>query len=418
MKKIKIIALISIVVISLAALAYKIYYNIEKSQPVIIDPPKSDESKKVQLKVVNNTLEVDLRANIIVKKDSVTGLDFEYYSEGYSYAKQLGSSKIPELKLLNATQNTIDMIHLNYKDLSVYFVVPDMGKPNSKKYSFYSVKLKDNSVKKICSTENPASNIYFSSNMDYLAFSYKHKAVDNLWNLMLIDTKTNMLIVNDNNYLNTKKLIGSRDNLKFNFGYQSLGWYTSNVLKLNEVSTIKIEPFNTINQKEIYYDVVQNIFVNKDLTPVEDTSKVLTDPKTSKEKTNQNVSSVETRKVRGETVSVIEEFLGNVNQGQYQKAYDTMDEEFWLNAFGFKSSEPIRKKEIDLQSFSAMYGSILNSTKLKNIVSEKITDDTSEVRFNQLFFSNDQTVVEYHLVMVLKKRSDGWKVHELKDAKE
>ena len=116
-----------------------------------------------------------------------------------------------------------------------------------------------------------------------------------------------------------------------------------------------------------------------------------------------------------EPVKTIRSFYTCLSTGQYSKAYNLLDDKFTVNIFKQFGIDELSKAEININDFS-QYGVFFQTAKIKNIVAENTSADTSTIYFNQMITLEQGDQIQ-PLVVTLKKTASSWKIAAVADGK-
>ena len=341
-----------------------------------------------EIKVINNSPEYDLAANLCKAADGREWLKLEYYSDGIRTTAEFGTDKIPEV-------SGIDAAYLNVKYSRVYLVLKEKeDTAGFAKTTVYSCGLKEGTSQKLYENTGKFTSMYFTKNLKYLGFSYFDSPASSVFQeeslISVTRCDNDQFMVKDSR---TPKgdLIGASANQKDVRSYEFLSWHSNTTAKLREAG------------KELFYDVEKNIFVNADGTPVAADK----DPGENEEKQSDS-----------EPLKVLKDFYTFLSSEEsYPKALDLLSEDFKLELGILKQFgvDELGKKDIDLESAS-MYSSILRMASLERIVKEETSGDASTIYFYQLLSMGEGEPARFPIAAHLKKSDGKWKILDAREA--
>ncbi|MCX7708567.1 MAG: hypothetical protein N2484_01830 [Clostridia bacterium] len=388
----------------------------EEKNPDLTEPAVSEKKeeniKSEEIAVANNTPEYDMKAFLCQLNSGEVFMKLEYYVNGESLTRQVNAETVPQLKdvFSKREKNTsnpqafgIQSVYLNPKLHKAYFIASDKPIMESAEITLYGMDLKEGSVNKLFSQIGKFSDFKFSKDMKYLAFSYVESALSSQYPrrtlLQVLECSKDKFAVNGNKDAKGN-LIGNNTDQKMVYHYSLMSWQSNNTLKIKET----VFPKNSDTgekSRELLYDIEKNLLTNMDGSPA-------IAGQTAGNKDGQAA------KADSEPVKALKGFYTNLSSGQYTKAYDLLDDKFQLNAFKLMGVAELSKKDIDVESFSA-YGSFFKTAKIESVVHDKMSGNTANVYFYQVFSISEGNEVKQALVATLKKTAKGWKIAAVGD---
>ncbi|MDP4094371.1 MAG: hypothetical protein Q8920_13530 [Bacillota bacterium] len=366
------------------------------------DQTKADASatiEKTEIPVDNNSLEYDLKVNIHENGKKQTFLAFEYYNDNNDVLREFDDKQLPEImeifeKSKDLTDDSkgyrVKSVHLDRKYSKAYVVIEGAVEGGSVETSIYSYSLTNLTINRIFSGKGSFTDPGFSKDESYMAFSLSSDSPSKNTCLYILKCENDEFVVSQNKTKAGQPIGKPKTAAQAEYGF--ISWYANTIAKLRQISG---NSSGSGNSGDVLYDIVNDIFLNPDGSL----------PSTVNGASGQNIKE-------SDSVKVLRSFYSNLSTGQYDKAYDLLDNRFTLNAFKkqFGTIE-LDKADIGISDFQT-YGMFFSSGRIRNIVKEKVTGNTSTIYYYQVV-SLEQGDQEQAIVATLKKTSKGWKVSML-----
>jgi len=369
--------------------------------------PEPDTAlEKKDIDVLNNSLQYDLKATLFENNRKETYLKFDYYNDGLNVSREFDAQSIPELSGVfeksrelpaGSKGYAIRPVYLDGKYSKAYFIFEGAPDGNETGTAVYSFDLKKIAINRLFAETGLFSDLSFTKDGRYAAFGYTSAKAKGVSFLQVVDCKEDLLAVSKN--LNIKgKPIGQAAGLKQTGGYSFVSWNTNSVAKLKGV--FRDANSGTPVQKDMFYDIENDAFLNPDGTP-------LSAGTGAKGRDTQQAAK------DSEPVKALKSFYAYLSSGQYDKAYDLLDDRFRLNVLKQFGIDELSKSDINVQEFS-QYGVFLRAAKIKNIVGEKTEGNTSHIYYYQALSLDDGDKVQ-PIAVTMNKSAKGWRIAAVND---
>ncbi len=351
--------------------------------------------------VLNNSQEIDLSAKLCENSSKETSLEFKFKSNGLYINKEIGSDKIPELegtleKRHAETGSAVKNVRLNSRYAKAYIAVEGGIYGTDADSAVYIYNLKDFSLTKLASGMGYFSDMAFSGDSNYAAFTYSAGYDEKNSFLQVADCRTDRLKVDRSKY-EDGTFLGNQTGLKYSYAF--VKWFTPSILELSE-GCYENDAAGSEKHLSVLYNIEKNNFVNPDGSVTEE---------------NGVAGSPGGLLASGSgPVKAIKTFYEYLSKDQYTKAYDLLDDAFRLDASKGFGISGLKKSDIKAGEFQ-VYGSILKMTELDDIVSEKTARDTSEIYFYITLSPGKGSDARKPMKASLKKSDEGWKIVSVND---
>ncbi len=246
--------------------------DISQKNPLTQDNPnngilayKSEITRKVGIKVLNNFPELELQASLLENINGEVTIDISYKIEGKKVKKTIDTTKIPEIRNLLRFREKykrgfeIDDILVNNQVGKLYFYVRGREDNLLTQTSLYTYNLKNSMAHKLYYDIGDFSDFHLSPDGKYIAFAY----LNNLENqkeskndkVVIIRCEDNKIILNGDRDVNGK-IIGQDSGL-YIYKYDFVKWQNSENCLLKQISEIK-DGSRKRQEQNVYYNVVEN----------------------------------------------------------------------------------------------------------------------------------------------------------------
>jgi hypothetical protein len=368
--------------------------------------------KKETIKIENNSTGYDVNATLNEDSSKATFIKLEYYLAGESRSSTFDSKAVPELadifsKRANDTAKKdayrIRNAYLNIKLAKVYLVI--YGKQYSKtiQTTLYVINLTDSSIKKIFSNNGKYGSMFFNKNGKYMAYNYDDPLESSILQentlFEVLDCSKDKLVVKNSRSSNGKR-IGPNVYPNSVFDFTLLVWNNENTVKLLQKTVLKDKNGKKI-EKQVFYNIPKNQFVNADGNAVNTTS--------------QTVSTNTTKESDAlKTLKTCYTYLKS--EKDYTKAMTMLDDKFSLKMGILKSFgiEELVKSDLDIENAS-VYRDIFKSASFDTFVKEEIKDGNVTVYYYQRMGSDPSKQVRFPMCARIVKSDKGWKILSLQD---
>lgn len=370
-----------------------------------------------ELKVINNSPEYDLRASVYKNSEKEAFLKFEYYYEGAGVEKLLGMEAVPELGSVVIQgdgqevqgDKKVKTVYLNVKFSKAYFIIEAASTSGFPETTLYVLNLKDQNVKKLFSHKGKFTDMFFTKNGKYIGCSYFDSPASSIFQerslLEIVDCEKDEWIVTGSRDAEGNRIGTGRDP-QLVYDYAFLSWHSNNTARLKETAFSKKDSTDKIKGQEVLYDVVKNIFLNPDGSPVTEGN--------SKPKPEETAVIAESEAVK--TFKTFYQYLGDGKQ--YDNAMALLDDEFKLQLEILKQFgvDELGKKDISAEGV-ALYAELLKAARLDSIVKEETTSAVSTIYYYQILSTGQGAEEKQPMIAQLKKVDNQWRLFSVKDGK-
>ncbi len=373
---------------------------------------------EIPVRINNNSAEYDLKAILYANKSNETFLSLEYYVDGKSVKKDIGSSEMPEIEALLQKRSAssasggygVNAIDLNRELAKAYITIE--GRPfndNCVETAIYSYDLRDSRLNRIFAEIGNFSDILFNKDSTLMAFSYKDSSVSSKHQenslVQILDMETDELIVTDSRNTDGAR-IGNDLDTELVYDYTVKSWFSDTAIILLRQSWSAsgsgegTEPVG----KDVIYDVTGNVFINEDGSVMEDNAK----PSPAPTPTPADTAQVKTLKLF---------YSYSSSMDNYSKAMNLLDDSFTIELSILRPFGVDKLTKADLTPESVSYfKDLLKTAKLEKIVKEdNSVKDISTISYYQTFSLEEGVNTTLPLVATLKRSGGSWKIFSIID---
>lgn len=390
----------------------------EQTASTDMNEPEIIRSESIEVKY--NSPEYDLKASLCEDSLNRTFVKLEYYLEGAGTVMEADSEKLPELAGIfekrdepgtTAGAFKVSYAYLNPVFSKVYLQIAGGGSNTGfEETTFYSLNLKDSSIKKLFFYSGKFSDMSFNKDFSLLGYSFDdppHLSVFQENSLFeILDCKSDEFKVKGSRTA-SGKIVGTDRDPAFVYDYTFISWQSNTVARLKQAMFSKKDPGGRLSgQGEVLYDVSKDKFLNLDGSPVANSA------------ADMSKNSEPAVKGGTEAAKVLTDFYSFLtSEEDYKKAMNMLDEGFklqldMLQQFGVVE---IIKSDIDSES-ATMYSDILKAAKLDHIVKTELADGIYTVYYYQTMSLNEDSQVRQALTAQIRKVKDVYKIILIKDA--
>ena len=389
----------------------------EQTSSTDMTEPEIIRSEGIEVRY--NSPEYDLKAALCEDSNKRTFVKLEYYLEGAGTTMEADSEKLPELtgmfeKMDDAGSETgtfkVGYAYLNPGFSKVYLLITGSSNAVFEGTAFYSLNLKDFSIKKLFNYTGKYSDMSFNKDFSLLGYSFDDPPYLSVFQenslFEILDCKSDEFKVRGSR-IPSGKTAGTDRDPAFVYDYAFASWQSNTVARLKQAMFSKKDPDGKLSgQGEILYDVTKDKFSNLDGSPVTSPADV-----TAKNAEPAVKGGIEASKVLSDFYSFLP------SEKEYQKAMNLLDESFrlqleMLQEFGVIE---ITKSDIDSENVT-MYSEILKAAKLDSIVKAELTDGIYTVYYYQTMSLNADSQVRQTLSAQIRKVKGTYKIILIKDA--
>ncbi|HHW31685.1 MAG TPA: hypothetical protein GXX20_08445 [Clostridiaceae bacterium] len=368
------------------------------------------------VKIIDNSPEFEVEMALCYDNENKAFVILDYYYDGVSRSREYSSGNIPFLKQVEDTDDyiqsagyTIQEATLNGKLAKLYFFVKKKNNSSNELFCLYVIDLKNGDVKEIYIGEGTElSPLKFSKDKKMAAFCYTSNkggpVPDSM--LQILDCSSDRwYIVEGKTPLGNR--IGQEGVPDKHYSYKMLSWKSDTEISLMEISYMKADQDSagiTPEEIEVIYDVSANLIKYPEGYDSRGVKIVV-----EKEPEEPQDSP---------PMMALKNFYKLINNEEYNKAYDLLDEKFRLNAFKMFGSFEISKNEIDVEYFSEIAAAtgIFKSLQIKEIKKEETEGSVSKIYYIQSVNLEDgSNPLELSLVATLSMVGEEWKITALDD---
>ena len=371
------------------------------------------------IEVRYNSPEYDLKALLCEDTDKRTFVKLEYYLDGAGTTMEADSDKLPELAGIFEKRDEagsasgtfkVGYAYLNPVFSKVYLLITGSSNVGFEDTAFYSLNLKDFSIKKLFNYTGKYSDMNFNKDFSLLGYSFDdppHLSVFQENSLFeILDCKSDEFKVKGSR-ISSGKTAGTDRDPAFVYDYTFASWQSNTMARLKQAMFSRKDSDGKLSgQSEILYDIVKDKFTNLDGTPV-------TSPSDAAAK-----DAEPTVKGGTEAVKVLSDFYSFLpSERDYKLAMNLLDESFRLQLEMLQQFGVIEIIKSDIDSEGAtMYSEILKAAKLDSIVKVELADGIYTVYYYQTVSLNADSQVREALSAQISKVKGIYKIILIKDA--
>lgn len=381
--------------------------ELENTADSALEPENEEEAVALELEVLNNTAEFDLRCFFVNAVPGARRLRLEYYLDGEGVTGELGSEQLEELAAGAQSGDApgsapVKRVILNPLYEKVYILLEAPGDGEFRSTALYSYGLRSGSPSRVFSEYCKLTDLYFSKDFRLMGYTFLDSPASSVYQeaalLEIVSCEKDDRAVKGSRTADGR-LIGRLQEPGLIYDYHLLGWSSNTVAKLREESYPKAGGGEK-QVRELLYDVAGNALLNAGGTPL----------------TAEEEKPAETTETAGAAVEALKQFYELLSDGsRYKEAMELLDSGFTIELDLFRQFglEALTKSDIDLEEAS-LYGELLKAAKLESLVKEERDGEKTVLYYYQVF-STEQAQTRQAIKAELVLKDKKWLLFSVKE---